>query len=55
MSRDDRDKRGGHTRRKFGTYSCQCCPILRPRTQAQNRTERNRALDKYERRAEGNR
>lgn len=53
MSRDDRDKRGGHSRRKFSTYSCMCCPILSRPDRERNRTSRNRALDVHERRAEG--
>jgi len=53
MSGDNRDKRGGHARRKFGTYSCMCCPILTPATRAPERARRNRELDKNERRAEG--
>ncbi|MFF2053777.1 hypothetical protein ACFVU2_19390 [Leifsonia sp. NPDC058194] len=52
MSRDDRDKRGGHARRHTGTYSCGCCEILRPKERSENRATRNRALDQRERRAE---
>lgn len=52
MSRSKKDQRGGHRRRKFGTYSCMCCPILAPRERDQNRTRRNAALDKNDRRAD---
>lgn len=53
MSRDDRDKRGGHARRKNNTYSCGCCLILSPREKSRSRARRNTALDRHELRAEG--
>ncbi|MCI4659708.1 hypothetical protein [Cryobacterium zhongshanensis] len=53
MSQDDRDQRGGHRRRRSGTKSCGCCPVLAPRAQSINRTERNRVAAEYESLAEG--
>jgi len=53
MSRDDRDKRGGHARRKSDFLSCQCCPNLSRPDQARNRTRRSRLIDAFERRADG--
>lgn len=48
MSRDKRDQRGGHPVRKQVTYSCGCCDILCPQHRDQNRTTRNRALNRRE-------
>jgi hypothetical protein len=53
VSRSKKDQRGGHRSRKFGTYSCMCCPILSLAVKAENRTTRTRALNRDERRAEG--
>jgi len=53
MSRDDRDKRGGHADRMKGVYPCGCCTVLTTVARSGNRTRRNRALDQHERRAEG--
>lgn len=42
MSRDYRDKRGGHDVRRSGTYSCGCCDVLVPGHESRNRTQRER-------------
>lgn len=52
MSRDDRDKRGGHSDRRKDVYPCGCCPVLSPDQRSTGRARRNAALDKHERRAE---
>jgi len=52
MSHDDRDKAGGHARRK-SDFQCRCCDGLQRRERSRGRTRRNRAINKYERRAEG--
>jgi hypothetical protein len=51
MSRNKKDQRGGHKRRRNGTYSCGCCAVLTPNHQSQNRTERDQAAARYEQRA----
>lgn len=55
MSRDDRDKRGGHVHTDKGMHSCGCCEILSDSTRSTNRTRRKRAVEKHERNAEQDR
>jgi hypothetical protein len=52
MSRDDRDKAGGHADRKRDVRSCGCCPSLPPAERSRSRARRNRALDKFQRSAD---
>lgn len=53
MSDNKRDQRGGHPCRHPGVYSCQCCEILSPKAKSKNRTQRKRALARYEKSANG--
>lgn len=48
MSRNDKDQRGGHRRRRTNIYSCGCCDVRIPRHQSPNRTERERISMRYE-------
>jgi len=51
MSRDDRDKRGGHARRR-SDFDFRCCDLAR-QPLSRSRTRRNSAMNQHDRRAEG--